>query len=446
MQWLTLAFTFVAMALLQRLARAGPVEARATLALGFLLLAAHLGGVLAQRLRLPRITGFLLTGFAAGPAWLGLVRPDEVQALSAISTGALALVAFAAGAELRLAALRDSLQRIAILRIAAGAIAVPFAVVTFVVLTVSPWFPLTAHQPFRDAVAVALVLGTVAAVSSPVLTWALITDVGARGSVSRTILGVTIAQDAAAVLLLTLVLAFGQLLASAGSVTPGIAAVAFLRLGGSIAAGVLLSVAIAQYVKVIRRHLVLLLVAVAFLVVQAVRLIGLEAVLIALAAGCALENLAPVESERLRSELNRCALPIYVVLFALAGSDLRLGGLADLWAWGVLLVGLRITSLRIGLRWAGRHPAVSANLVTHGWLGLVSQGGLALTLAAILRRAFTESNLSVESLLVAMIGVQAIAGPVCFHWALRRTGEVTEEVHDTEARDDPALVPGSGGV
>ena len=443
MQWLTFAFTCVAMAVLQRLTRAGPLEARATLALGFLVLAAHLGGALAQRFRLPRITGFLITGFAAGPAWLGLVRPDEVQALSAISTGAMALVAFAAGAELRLAALRDLPQRLAIFRIASGAIAVPFAVVTFVVLTVSPWFPLTAHQPFRDAVAAALLLGTVAAVSSPVLTWALITDVDARGPLSRTILDVTVAQEAAGVLLFTLMLALAGLLASRGSVTPGIAAGAFLHLGGSVAGGVLLGVAIAQYVKVIRQHMVLFLIAIALLIVQVVRLVGLEPVLIALAAGCTLENLAPVESERLKSELKRCALPVYVVFFALAGSDLRLDALGELWPWVLLLVGLRLTSLRAGLRWAGRHPAVSANLVTYGWLGLVSQGGLAVTLAAVLRRAFPEWGISLESLVVAMIGVQAAAGPVCFHWALRITGDVTEEAHGTEG---PLLVTGSGGV
>ncbi|MEX2155327.1 MAG: cation:proton antiporter [Gemmatimonadales bacterium] len=459
MQWLTLAFTCIAMALFQRLTRTGPLEARATLALGFLVIAAHLGGVLAQRLRLPRITGFLVIGFAVGPAWLGLVRPDEVQALSAIATGALALIAFGAGSELRLAALRE--DRVAILRIAAGAIALPFAAVALIVLTVSPWFPLTAHQPFRDAAVVALVLGAMAAVSSPAITWALITDVGARGPMSRTILGVTVVQSVAAVLLLVLVLALAQPLASVGSVRPGISGIAFLPLAGSLAAGVFLGVAIAQYVKVIGRYMALVLVAVAFIVVQGVRLVGLEAVLIALAAGCTIVNASPTEgggggSERLRTELQRCALPVYIVFFGLAGADLQLGALGELWPWVLLLVGLRITSLRVGLRWAGRHPAVSAKLATHGWLGLVSQGGLAVTLAAVLRRAFPEWNVSLESLLVAMIGVHQLAGPICFQWALRITGEVPEGAHVAQDVDAPqegrgeggdtALIAGSSGV
>jgi hypothetical protein len=65
--------------------------------------------------------------------------------------------------------------------------------------------------------------------------------------------------------------------------------------------------------------------------------------------------------------------------------------------------------------------------VAYGWLGLVSQGGLAITLAAVLRRAFPQWNVSLEALLVAMIGVHELAGPICFQWVLRRAGEITGE-------------------
>jgi len=64
MRWV---MSFVAlgliMALFHRLTAAGPLEARATLALGFLLLVAHLAGGLAARARLPRVTAYLLAGF-----------------------------------------------------------------------------------------------------------------------------------------------------------------------------------------------------------------------------------------------------------------------------------------------------------------------------------------------------------------------------------------------
>jgi len=76
----------------------------------------------------------------------------------------------------------------------------------------------------------------------------------------------------------------------------------------------------------------------------------------------------------------------------------------------LLLAGLRVAGLWGGLRWAARDPAVGADWANYGWLGLVSQGGLAVTLAAVLRRAFPEWNVSLEALLVAMIGVQPAGG------------------------------------
>jgi len=434
MQWLMLVVTFIVMALLQRLVRSigAPLEAHATLALGCVTLAALIAGTIAQRIRIPRIVGYLVAGYVAGPAWLHLIRADdlhnELQVLSPISTGALALIAFAVGSELTLDALRGE-RRQTVQRIAAATMAVPFLAVAFVVLTVSPWFPLTAHQPFRDAMVVALALGTVAAVSSPTQIWAVITDVNAAGPVSRTTLDVSVVQDLLAVLLVTVMLALALPLGSRGTVRPGVATHTLLILLGSIVAGITLGLGLAQYLRVIHGRLVWVLVAAAFVVAQAVRLLGLDAVLMALAGGAALRYAAPRESEAVRDELKRCAIPVYVVFFALAGSSLQFGWFEDYWPWALLLIGLRAVGLWGGLRWASRHPAVGAEWARYGWLGFVSQGGLAITLAAMLGRAFPEWNKTLESLVVAMIGVHQLVGPICLQWVLRRTGEVTGEAH-----------------
>jgi Kef-type K+ transport system membrane component KefB len=449
MQWLMLGFTVLAMTVLRRLARAGggPLEARATLALGFLILAAYFGGEIARRFRLPRITGYLLTGLVLGPPWLGVVRDAEVQALRVIATGAVALVAFAAGNELRLSALRTNFH--GTLRLAVAAIAFPFVAVTLVVVSVGAWFPLTAHQPFRDTVTVALVLGAIAAVSSPIVTWGVISDSGARSALSRRIFHVTVLQDTMAIVFLVLLLALAQPLASSGAVTWGITTNAVLHFAGSLAAGALLGMGIADYAKVIRAraHTTLVLLAAAFFVAQAVRLLELEPVLIGLAAGCALANTAQTASEQVKVALEQCMLPVYIVFFALAGMDLRLDTLGALWPWVLLLVGLRITGLRVGFRWAGRDSAAA---VSSGWLGMVSQGALAISLAAVLRRAFPEWGITLESLILAMIGVHLIAGPICFQWVLRRAGDITEGTHGAEHGEvggaGATLVRGTGSM
>ncbi len=438
MRWFASLFALaLTMALFHRLTEAGPLEARATLALGFLLLTSLLSGELSRRWRLPRITGYLLVGFCVGPAWLGLVREDEVTALRFVADAALALLALAAGAELRLERLRAN--RVVLTRLAVGAIAFPFVGVSAVMVSVTPWFPLTVHKSLGDGVAVALVLGTLAAAASPAVTVALIDETGARGPFARTILGVTIVQDVIVVVLLALVLTLGKAVASPGALNVALAGTTAVHLFGSVAAGLILGALLGLYMRLIKRGTAVFLFAAAFLTAAMATGTGLETMLIGLAAGFTLENVSRAEGERLRAELQRRLLPVAVVYFAIAGAGLQLQALGgrgggggaggQLWPWLLLIIGLRFWSLRAGVSWAGRHPLVTGDLARKGWMGLVSQAGTVLGLAQIARRAFPEWGVSLEALLVAMIGVHEVTGPLWFRRALLRLGEVTEGEH-----------------
>jgi Kef-type K+ transport system membrane component KefB len=444
MRWVASLFALgLMMALFHRVTAGGPLEARATLALGFLLLAGYLGASLAERARLPRLTGYLLVGFAVGPAWLGLVRRDEVDALRFIADAAVALIALAAGSELTIGSLSHG--RGALGRLATGAIIGPFLVVSLVLLSVSRWFPVTVHHPFGDAVAVALALGALAAASSPVVSMALVSEFDARGPFARTLLAVTVTKDIAVAILFTLALAAGKAFARAGALNGAVAASVILELGGSLAVGAILGVALAQYLRLVRGDTALFLVATALVTAEVARLAQLETIIVALAAGFFLEHFAPVESERLRRELKRGSPLVSVAYFALAGAGLRLAALAELWPWVLLLVGLRAVGLRCGLRWAGRYPGVTPALARDGWLGLVSQAGIALGLAQLARRAFPAWGVSLEALVVAMIGVHELVGPICFRRALVRAGEITEGTTDGAGSVDAAAIAATGG-
>jgi Kef-type K+ transport system membrane component KefB len=417
----------VIMAVLHRWTARAPLEARATLALGFLLVAAFVGGDLALRARLPRIMGYVLVGFAVGPAWLGLVRREEVDALQFLEDATVGLIALAAGLEVKLAALRQS--RVAVARVAAGAMTFPFVAVTLVMVSVSPWFPLTVHHRLGDGVAVALVLGTWAAASSPVVTRAMFDELDVTGResapVASSLLGVTVVQDVVVVMLFALVLAGGKALTSPGALNLAVAGAAVIGLAGSLASGALVGFALSRYARLVPRDTASLLVATAFVAAAAARLAHLEPVLVGLAAGFSVENVAPAEAEHVRSELQRAATFVYATFFVLAGAGLRLGAVADLWPWMLLLVGLRVVSVRYGLRWAGLHGDVTPAVARDGWLGLISQGGTVVALGQLARRAFPEWGVSLEALLLAMIGIHLLAGPVCFRAALGRVGPTT---------------------
>ncbi|OLC09064.1 MAG: hypothetical protein AUH42_00045 [Gemmatimonadetes bacterium 13_1_40CM_70_11] len=446
MRWVASLFALgLMMALFHRLTAASPVAARSALALGFLLVTAWPASEIARRARVPRITGLLLLGLCVGPAWLNLVRADEVRALAFVGDACVALIAFAAGSAVPLATLRA--ERVALARLAGGTIVFPFAAVALVTLSVSRWFPLTVHQPLGNALGVALTLGAIAAASSPVVTMALMDELHARGPLARAVLGVTVVKDVALIALLALVLVVARLVGSAGAVHVGVGALALARLAGSLAIGAVVGALAAQYLKLARRDTALVLVTLAFAPALAARVLHVEALLVALAAGIYLGSVSREESERLRVQLARAALPVYAAMFLLAGAGFRLEALADLWPWVLLLAGLRAVALRYGTLWAGRSAVVTPALAREAWLGLISQAGTVLGLAAVARQAFPAWGVSLEALVVAMVAVYEAVGPICFRHGLARAGEFFKE--EAHAGEQPvtrgALGGGTGG-
>jgi hypothetical protein len=182
-------------------------------------------------------------------------------------------------------------------------------------------------------------------------------DVGARqdGPLSRSLVEVTILLTIAATVLVVVVLAIARPVASSGAVVPGSTMRAVLLLAASVAAG-RLGFLLAQYLRTSAIPVTWALVTFAFIIAQIARLAGLDTVLVALTAGCAVRNLAPNEHARLDMELERCAVPVHVVFFALAGAALSFDPLTELglWPWAVLLVALRINGLRWAFQLAGR--------------------------------------------------------------------------------------------
>lgn len=65
-----------------------------------------------QKIKLPLITGFLLSGILIGPFGLKLIEINSVERLHFINNTSLAFIAFVAGSELYLKEIRNSFKSI----------------------------------------------------------------------------------------------------------------------------------------------------------------------------------------------------------------------------------------------------------------------------------------------------------------------------------------------
>lgn len=412
----------LALGLAHHFTAGAPLVARATLALGTVVLLAELAGRVAGRWGAPRVAAFVATGLLCSPALIGVVRPDEVQALVFLRDAALALFVVRAGLGTR--------QEVAPAsplgsRYLVASLVAPLLVTTTAVYALHRWFPLTIHQPLGDALAVGLVLGALAAVAAPALTWTTLNE-SPGGPLPNALLRLNVQREFAAVLLVVAALAAARGFASPGALEPRVFLDPLVSLGEALAAGAVLAWLASRYLTVLDGDPGVFLVALAFGVAVAVWTGRAEVTLAALVTGLLLARLDRGQAERLRSHFDARGIGLAAATFALVGLTMDGASLLDLWPWILLVAFARLIGLLVG-EWLGARPRrTTGTTAGRGWLGLVSQGGLGLSLAAVARRAFPEWGVSFESFVVGLVAIHAVVGPICLRWVVARPSQPLE--------------------
>ncbi len=397
--------------------------AAVTLNLGILLLTAFIGGQVANRLGLSRITGYIVIGLVIGPSVLGFLSDSEVKALRPFSGLAIALIALTAGGELNLRRLRGSYRSLASITLVQTATILVFVFGTVVALR--SYLPFTVGQSWNTVIAIAIVFAAIAVASSPSVAIAVITDTRSKGPVSATVLGVTVLKDVLVIVLFAIALSFTYSLLDPARADHGGEMLELGReIGGSIVVGVLVGAVIAAYLRWVRQHLVLFTIAMAWVMVELTLLLHLELLLMALTAGFALENLLPVEGTKFVDALEAASLPLYAVFFGLAGAAVHISELAAVWQWAVVLVGVRALAIVLGTSWGARVGQSPEVVRRTAWGAFISQAGVALGMAELLSREFPTWGAELYGFFVGMVAIHELAGPILAKWTLDRAGEV----------------------
>lgn len=402
---------------------------QALLSFGFLILAAYTVGEVATAIGLPKIVGYLLSGVFFGPHVLGTLTVAGAARLAPVSELAVAIIAFLAGAELRWEEVRE--RGVVFGKIMTVELLFAFVAIAAVMYAARGWIPVAAELPPLEMVAFAMLFASVAIVHSPAVTMALLTETGARGPVARTTLGVVLLADVAVVLLFSLVLVAARVLAppSGPAVGPSLGLVVW-EIGGALLIGAAMGLAVAAYLRFVGREMVFFGVLAAFFGLEVAQLAHVELLLTLLVAGFVAENTSE-HGEKLRHAMERSAAPIFVVFFALSGAKIDLGQVAPLLPLVIPIALVRAGALwsgvRVGARWAG----VGGGETRYVWMGLVSQAGVAIGLAAILAEAYPGRGQYLAGMLLALIAVNETVGPILFRRALNQSGEIAWE-------DDPA--------
>ncbi|HCH63281.1 MAG TPA: hypothetical protein DFR83_10780 [Deltaproteobacteria bacterium] len=429
--------------LLHRHASLGPVNQSGLMALGFVVLTAYTIGELAEVLKLPHITGYLLAGLLLGPSAAhelghffdgslpppfdeGVLSERVIGQLSLLDTLALPLIALTAGGELHIHELRKGLKPI--LGVLLGqTVLLVLAFMGFAVAVggsiPGTGLPMLSEIDLGGQLAVGAVLGALALATSAAATIAIILGVGAQGPMTRTVLSVVVLKDVAVVVLFAATSAAAA--AALGQGGDGGLSTAFLHIGLSVVLGVAVGGVVHLYLRFIGVERLLFLVALIYTTAFLCGVLHAEIALVFIAAGFVVANFSD-QGEVLIHDVERLSLPVFVVFFTLAGARLHIDVIVQMAGYAALLVVVRAVATWAGVRIGGQLTGADENTKKYGWMGMIAQAGLAISLAGQLPGLF-PGGLGDElfALVLAGVAVHEVVGPAMLQSALSRAGEVS---------------------
>jgi len=381
--------------------------------IGSLLLVGLLADFLGRETRLPRVTMLLLLGVAAGPSVFDIVPDQRDEWFPVLTNVALVMIGFLLGGQFTGPELRAHGRAVFTIAL------VESAVTASLVVTVLALFGVD--------LAVALLLGGIAAATAPAATAAVVQARGAPSPFARTLLGVVALDDVWGLVFFSAAAAAAAVIAGDGGSTAHVLD-AVQEIGGGALLGLVLALPMAALTGRIRpgeptREEAF---GVVLLCAGLAEWLDVSALLAAVVLGVVVANLAR-HHERPFREIEDIEWPFLVLFFVLSGASLETGALG---AGGAVVVGyvlLRVIG-KLGGAWLGGSLA-RAPAPTRRWLGfaLLPQAGVALGLALDASERFPAlADNILPVVIVATVGFEVV-GTLFTQLALSRADPSTAE-------------------
>jgi len=360
------------------------------LVLGFILITAYCIGKLLEKIGLPGIVGYILTGLFMGPYFLKFYPSSTINKLSFINSLALAFIAFCAGGELRLSNIRRTLK--SIIYYISGITLIVFTGVTVLVFSISSLIPFLSGLNPSVKLAVSAIFGIIAVARSPSSAIAIISETKAKGPYTDLVLSVSVAMDVIIIMLFAVVISVCQIfIQTKGGMDLSFIAALIIEIAIAFLLGYLLGKFIVFLIEKVKVEFAVVIIAMGFLVIEFSRFLGeylheihnigfeIEPLLICMAAGFTVQNFSDY-GEKFLMRMGRVSLPIYIAFFAMTGAAMNINILRTGWLFGLIIVVARLILINIGSYFSGKLSKTPTTIYKNAWLGFITQAGVTLIL------------------------------------------------------------------
>jgi len=395
--------------------------------IGVLLITGFILGEVAVKVKLPKISGYIIAGIVLHPQITGFIEPGFIKQTEPLITIALAFITFTIGGTLSFEKIKASGKVILTITFFEAVFAY---LSVFVIFMIALYFLNPGNFSWPVILVMSLLLGSLAAPTDPSATLAITQEYKSKGPVSNTILGVAAFDDIMGILLYTFTLSFaGSYLGG----SDGFIGATFAELGKEIG-GALLTGAISGFLfnrisllfkKETEGALIVILLAMIMLCYGTASLLGFDELLGTMAMGLIVVNYHPFQEkiftliERYTDEL------VFVIFFTLSGLHLQFDSLSGSLVFIAIFVVARALGKYSGTGLASRmtHAPEKVRKYTAG--GLFPQGGIVIGLALLLAKQTELTHFSsfIISVVIGAAIVHELFGPVMARRSLKKAGE-----------------------
>ena len=409
------------------------METNLVLAIGIIIVIGFFGGLAAERLKFPRITGYILIGILLSPSVLNVISGTTIGNLGIITDVALGVIAFLVGGGLHLESVRKLGRSIAWITPLQSLGA--WFLVTLVLAFLFPRILSIPNATFYDTYfPMAFIIGAVSCATAPAAIVAIINQYRAKGPFTTTLLAVVALDDAIAVIAFAIAVGVCQpLVSGVGGVSfYQMFGVPFLQVAQSIGIGAAFGFALIYIGRLVRTR-ALLLVAVFGMIMACIgvtNLLGISLILANLTAGFIVVN--RLKGTGMFLALEEIEDVIFAMFFVLAGLHFDLGVMKTAGILAGLIVLARCFGKYFGTR-AGATISHSSDAVKrYLGLALLPKAGVTLGLILLAERAFpTFGGIMMNAVLASVIINELIAPPLA-KYAISKAGEAHPAPEESE--------------
>ena len=364
----------------------------ALLALGL----AMIGGLALSRLmkilHLPNVTGYLFAGLLIGPYLLPLIFGDGVCLLNRESTGSLSIVtnvalgfiAFSIGGEFKLSYIKKLGMRVMIITLVQAITTVLFVIGALLLIP---------NESDTHRIAMALLLGAIAAATAPAATLMVVRQYRAKGPVTDTLLPVVAFDDAIGLMIFSICFSLAKSMSTGAAITVNVCL---------MITAVMLGVAFSM-------------------------LLDLSSLLVCMMIGALFANLRKDAVEILDGS-EQWTPPLFMLFFVLSGAELDLTILPLVGVMGVVYLAARSLGKYFGAFFGAMLSKSERTVRNYLGITLLPQAGVAIGMAQSVAANPELHAAGISSQIVAIVLfatlVYELVGPVLTKIALTAAGEI----------------------